>query len=85
LNENIDNEIRDLVKNWRVEYQGNSPAREKYDAEKAVEDCKNGLDQLEQSRKQFKEEKDKGEKLLTGTKKKIKEVITLLSSSKRRS
>ena len=83
MNENVDNEIRDLVKNWRLEYQNSSHAKEKLDAEKAVDECKSALEQLEILRKHYREEKDKGEKLLTATKKKIKEVKLDNLASKR--
>ena len=70
------------MKNWRLEYQNSSHAKERLDAEKALEECKAALYQLEIQRKHFREEKEKGEKLLTGTKKKIKEVQVYNTASK---
>jgi hypothetical protein len=69
------------VKNWRLEYQNSSHAKEKLDAEKAVADCDAALKQLQDLKKQYDAEKELGMKQLEATKKKIKEVFCPYSAS----
>lgn len=63
------------MNSWlKTDYANIAHVRERYEADKLLEECKASLDQLKMAEKGFKEEKATGLKLWMATKEKIKAV-----------
>ncbi len=84
--ENDNNEeARNLAREWQANLPNVTFVRDRYDADKALEDCKASLSQLEMLKRGFDEEKSRGEKQLSATREKIKAVEYLfILASKRK-
>ena len=84
-NDNENNEeARNLAREWQANLPNVTFVRDRYEADKQLEDCKSSIASLQMLRKGFDEEKTRGEKQLASTREKIKSVMRVLHSSKRK-